>query len=118
MVAVMVERMQVAARVDHPHQQSLARVHARQRVVRLCRKPVDVVLQHGVGRVAAVDEPDAWLGRGGVDGDWLATKDLRIDLPVNGRVDFGQQEQILAVVPGSGVRIGLAEACDPVVPKS
>ncbi len=107
-VAVQVERVLVLIAADDPHQQLLARRHARRAVVGLVRQPVDKGLRQVVGRGAAVDEPVDRQAFGGID---LAEPVLLGEL-VNARIHRGEQEEHLVVEKAVCVVVGVAVAVE------
>ena len=95
-VAVVMHRVQVGARADHAQQHLLARVQARQRVVRLVRQFAGEVLREHVGRGAAVERPvlREALGQVGREEPFRRRRVARQgperpDLLVDGGVDVG-----------------------------
>ena len=63
-IAVVMERMRIAAAADHPHEDFLAGVEHGHGVIGLSRQPGDTGRQHRVRPRPAVDEPIDWIPGG------------------------------------------------------
>ena len=111
MIAVLVERMLPAALADDPQQDQLAGMHVRIAVVGLVRILAGVVRIHVVRHGAAVDHEVGRVIRLGRDVQLQPARSVQaqlaslatcLGLAMNPGIDFGELEQILAVIAGVG----------------